>query len=155
MNFHDYLNRQQSEDKRAFIIHYPARSGKTRFARRICETRKDAYLLDLLAYFLEHPELPPIQKYGLDDLKKLLLALDMPHEVIVVDNPDFLFNTWSVEEKQSLLNWLGARLRSPGDTKKVFVFVIQTDDVIAAADLRNSGNEPRVLVLDAFDALCA
>jgi hypothetical protein len=153
MNFHDYLNRQQNEDRRAFIIHYGARSGKTRFARRICETRQDAYLLDLLAYFLEHPELPPIEKCGFDMLKGLLLALDVPQDVIIVDNPDFLFNIWSAEEKQRLLGWLRTQLRSPGVTKKTIVFLVQTDDIITVADLRNSGNEPRVLALDAFDAL--
>lgn len=153
MNFHDYLNRQQNEDRRAFIIHYGARCGKTRFARRICETRQDAYLLDLLAYFLEHPELPPIERCGFDMLKGLLLALDMPQDVVIVDNPDFLFNTWNAEEKQRLLSWLRTQLRSPGVTKKTFVFLVQTDEIIAVADLRNSGNESRVLALDAFDAM--
>lgn len=153
MNFHDYLNRQQNEDRRAFIIHYGAGSGKTRFARRICETRQDAYLLDLLAYFLEHPELPPIDKCSFDTLKDLLLTLVVPRDVIVVDNPDFLLNTWSAEEKHRLLNWLRTQLRSPGVTQKAFVFVIQTDDILAAADLHNSYGEPRVLALDAFDAL--
>ena len=153
MNFHDYLNRQQNEDRRAFIIHYGARSGKTRFARRICETRQDAYLLDLLAYFLEHPELPPIDKCSFDTLKGLLLTLAVPRDVIVVDNPDFLLNTWSAEERHRLLNWLRTQLRSPSVTQKTLVFVVQTDDIIAAADLHNSCGESRVLALDAFDAL--
>lgn len=153
MNFHDYLNRQQNEDRRAFVIHFGARSGKTRFARRSCETRHDAYLLDLLAYFLEHPELPPIEKCGFDMLKGLLLALDVPQDVVIVDNPDFLFNTWSAEQKQRLLNWLRTQLRSPSVTQKTFVFVIQTDDIIAAANLHNSCGESRVLPLNAFDAL--
>lgn len=153
MNFHDYLNRQQNEDRRAFVVHYGAKTGKTRFARRVCETRGDAYLLDLLAYFLDHPELPPIQKCDFDVLKELLLKLNVAQDVILVDNADFLFNTWRREEKQRLLNWLQVQLRSPAVTRKTFVFFIQTDDIIAAADLRNSANEPRVLPLNAFDAL--
>jgi len=153
MNSHDYLSRQQNEDRRAFIIHYGAKSGKTRFARRICETRHDAYLLDLLAYFLAHPELPPIQQCGLDILKKLLRTLDIPQSVVIVDNADFLFNTWGTEEKRRLLNWLGVQLRSPADTEKTFVFMIQTDDAIAAANLHNSYGESRVLALNEFDAM--
>ena len=153
MNFHDYLNRQQNEDRRAFIIHYGAKSGKTRFARRICETRQDAYLLDLLAYFLEHPELPPIQKCGFDTLKDLLLTLAVPQDVIVVDNPDFLFNTWSAEEKRACSTGCACSCALRASPKKTFVFVIQTDDIIAAADLHNSYGESRVLPLDAFDAL--
>lgn len=153
MNFHEYLNRQQNEDRRAFIIHYPARSGKTRFARRICETRQDACLLDLLVYFLDHPQLPPIQQCGVDALQGLLLGLDVPQSVVVVDNSDFLLNTWSAEEKRRLFNWLRVQLRSPAVTQKTFIFVIQTDDIIAAADLRNSYHESRVLALHEFDAL--
>ena len=153
MNFHDYLNRQNNEDRRAFVIHYPAKSGKTSFARRICETRQDAYLLDLQHYFLEHPELPPIQRCGVTALKNLLLSLKRPERVLVVDNPDFLLNTWSNEEKVTFVNWLRVELRSPADTEKTLVFVIQSDDVIATADMRNSYGEPRVLALNQFDAL--
>ena len=76
MNFHHYLNRQNNEDRRAFVIHYPAKSGKTSFARRICETRNDARLLDLQRYFLEHPELPPVQQCDASMLDNLLLSLD-------------------------------------------------------------------------------
>ena len=153
MNFHDYLNRQQNEDRRAFVIHYGAKSGKTRFARRIRETRQDTYLLDLLAYFLAHSELPTIQRCGFHMLKNLLLKLDVAQWVVVVDNPDFLFNTWSAEDKNDLLNWLRVQLRSPSVTRKTFVFVVQTDDVIAAADLHNSYGERRVLALNEFNDL--
>jgi len=52
MNFLDYLNRQNNEDTHAFIVHYPARSGKTRFADQVCAARADAVRFDLLDYFL-------------------------------------------------------------------------------------------------------
>lgn len=154
MNFHDYLNRQNNEDRRAFVVHYPAKRGKTSFARRICETRQDAYLLDLQRYLLEHPELPPIQQCGASMLKKLLLSLDRPERVLVIDNPDFLLNTWSREEKHALVHWVRIQLRSPADTEKTLVFIIQDDGIISAIeDMRNSFDEPRVLALDQFDAL--
>jgi len=71
----------------------------------------------------------------------------------VVDNPDFLLNTWSDEEKHDFVTWLRIQLRSPADTEKTLIFVIQSDDVIAAADIRNSHGEQRVLALNQFDAL--
>lgn len=153
MNLHDYLNHQNNEDRRAFVIHYPAKSGKTRVARRIVEARKDAALVDLQSYFLQHPELPPIQRCGPSVLQGILLSLDRPEAIIVIDNPDFLLNTWTDDEKRTWLNWLRVQLRSPGDTEKTFIFMIQTDEVIATADMRNSYGEPRVLALNAFDAL--
>jgi hypothetical protein len=153
VNFQDYLNRQNNEDRRAFVIHYPAKSGKTDFARRICETRDDAYLLDLQSYFRDHPALPPIHRCQLSALKGILLSLEGPERVLVVDNPDFLLNTWDGEEKRGFVTWLRTQLRSPVDTEKTLVFVIQTDDIIAAADIRNSYGERRVLALNEFEAL--
>jgi len=153
MNFHDYLNRQNNEDKRAVVIHYPAKSGKTLFARRICETRKDAYLLDLQRYFLDHPELLPIHKCDLTKLQGILLSINVSESVLVVDNPDFLFNTWDEGEKDAFLYWLRVQLRSPVVTEKTMVFIIQDDELLARADFRNSHGEPRVLALNEFDAL--
>lgn len=153
MNFHDYLNHQKTEDKRAFIIHYPAKSGKTQFARTICEQREDTYLLDLQAYFLQHPELPPIRRFDFPKFKNLFLSLDMRENVILVDNVDFLFNTWKKKDKAEFANWLKHQLRSPGDTKKTFIFIFQTDPFIEDLSLMNSHHESRVLPMNEFESL--
>ena len=153
MNFTDYLNRQKAEDRQAFIIHYPPCSGKTQFAWQLTKTHPDIYYLDLLGYFLAHQELPAITQFDSNALRSLLLALDVPQTVILVDNPDFLFNTWSASEKKALLHWLRVELRSPGDTKKTFVFIIQDDEVLAAGNFCNSYDEPRVLAMNLFDAV--
>ena len=153
MNFQDYLNRQQSEDRRAFIIHYPAKSGKTRFAERVRQTRADVLLLDLQEYYVGHLDLPPIDEFDFPALRRLLLSLKAPEPVIIVDNADFLFNTWHAAEKQNLLNWLRVGLRSPGDTTKTLVFIVQEDGVLATATFHNSLGEPRVLALNEFEAV--
>jgi ATP/maltotriose-dependent transcriptional regulator MalT len=153
MRFTDYLNHQRAEDRRAFIIHYPAGSGKTRFAQQLTQICADISYLDLLAYYLDHPELPPISKIGISELRALLHSLQAPQPVILVDNSDFLFNTWNTAEKQALLHWLRVELRSPTDTDKTFILVIQDDGVLSAADIRNSYGEPRVLALNDFDAV--
>jgi len=153
MNFGEYLDRQKTEDRRAFIIHFPAKSGKTQFARRVQETWPDVYLLDLQAYFASQPDPPPIHRFDFQALRRLLLSLDVPQSVIVVDNPDFLFNTWHPEEKRALLNWVRVELRSPADTAKTFVFIIQDDDVLARADFWNAYGEPRVIALNMFESV--
>ena len=153
MNFDDYLSRQKAEDRRAFIIHYPAKSGKTQFVRRVQESRDDVYVLDLQEFFVREPGLAPVRMFGFDALRSLLLSLEVPASVVVVDNPGFLFNTWSADEKRALLSWIRVELRSPADTKKTLVFVVQDDDVLATADFRNGHGEPRVLSLDSFESL--
>lgn len=153
MNFFDYLNHQKNEDRRAFCVHYPPMKGKTAFARRVCQSRPDVYLLDLQTYFLEHPDLPPVQHCDLPTLKHLLLSLNVDQPVVLVDNPDFLLNTWGGTEKGAMIEWLRYQLRSPAHTNKTLVFFVQTDGILSAADMRNSYDEPRVLALNDFDAL--
>lgn len=153
INFLQYLNQQMTEDKRAFIIFAPACSGKTVFARRAAGLRKDIDYLDLQYAFLKQSDLPPVKQCDFNFLKKYLLELKTPQEVILVDNADFLFNTWRDEEKQKLLQWIRIQLRAPGDSEKTFIFMIQTDDVLSAAQFNNSIGQARVLPLYEFEAI--
>lgn len=153
INFHRFLDQQSSEDTRAFIIHYPANSGKTAFARHAATQRPGIYYLDLQETFLNQPDLPPITKCGFSYLKDFLLALQISDEFVIVDNPDFLFNTWKPEEKQELLYWIKVKLRSPGVTSKTFIFFIQSDEILAIEQFKNSRGQSRVLALNEFEAL--
>ena len=153
MNFNDYLTRQMNEDRRAFIIHFPAMRGKTKFARRVREVRQDVYLLDMQEYFSTHDDLPSIRQLNSDALWDFLLRLNVPEPVILVDNPDFLLNTWKPAEKENFLHKIKVALRSPADTAKTFVFMIQTDNILSDAQIVNSYGDSRVLPLDAFNAL--
>jgi hypothetical protein len=153
INFLRYLNQQSAEDKRAFIIHYPALSGKTDFAKRAATLRPGIYYLDLQETFINHPNLPPISQCGFSFLKDFLLGLQIPEDCIVIDNPDFLFNTWEREDKNALLHWIKVQLRSPSVSEKTFIFIIQNDDILASAQFNNSCGQPRILSLNEFEAI--
>ena len=149
----DYVATQATESYRAFIIHGPAMSGKTRLARRMADAL-GAYVLDLQAHFVAHPDLcARIDRYRPHDLEKLLLALDVPESLVVIDNMDFLINTWSPKHRRGFVAMMDKRLRSPGDTDKTFVFLIQTDPLIVRHELSNTRGQPRILPIDAFYAL--
>lgn len=157
MNFAAYLQKQKEESRQAFIIHYPAVSGKTQFARKVCQAMPQIHYLDLLEYMLAHPELPPIEQIDSQQLQTVLLGLEMtlPEQKtsVIVDQVDFLLNTWSGEEKQELIQWLRMPLRTPSVTKRTFIFLIQTDDVLSTAVLTNSHNQSRIHPLNAFDTM--
>ena len=152
MNFHNYLHRQMAEDRRAFIIHYPAAAGKTAFARRICETRNDTYHFDFQRYWLDRPELEP-GDLNFVAFKNILLSLNVPEVVVLVDNMDILFNIWRKQDKADFSNWLKRQLRSPQDTTKTFVFMLQTDSAFATIVMENSQGDSRVLPLNSFEAI--
>jgi len=153
INFYKYLDQQSSEDKRAFIVHYPAKSGKTSFAKRAAAQRAGIHYLDLQETFLKQPDLPKITQCGFAFLKEYLLGLQVTEEFILIDNPDFLFNTWKSEDKQALLHWMKVQLRSPGVTEKTFSFFIQSDEILATAQFNNSCGQPRILPLNEFEAI--
>ena len=149
----DYIAIQATESYRAFIIHGPAMSGKTRLARRMRDVLS-AYVLDLQAHFVADPDLcARIDRYRPRDLERMLLALDVAESLVVVDNVDFLLNTWSPKHRREFVAMVDKRLRSPGDTDKTFVFLIQTDPLIVRHELTNTRGQPRVLPIDAFYAL--
>jgi len=83
----------------------------------------------------------------------VLLALDLDSTVILVDNADFLFNTWNKDDREAFLGWLRIGLRSPRDTEKTFVFMLQSDPWFTANTFKNSYGEERILALNAFEAL--
>lgn len=148
-----HLARQAQERYRAFIIHAPAMEHKTTLARRIRDVL-GAYLLDLQAYFLEHPELAErIDRFRPDDLEELLLGLDVPEHIVVVDNLDFLLNTWTNRRLGEFVGMVDLRLKSPDTTDKTFVFMVQTHPVLLRHELRDSRGQPRILPREAFYAL--
>ncbi len=149
----EYLRTQQQETFRACIIHAPALSHKTATARRMREVL-GAYLWDLQEHFVNHAELARgINDFRPRDLEKLLLELETPAQIIVVDNVDFLLHTWTPRQRREFGDMVDLRLKSPGVTSKTFVFMIQTDPTIVRRDLRNTRGQPRILPLDAFFAL--
>ena len=154
MNFNTYLSHQMAEDRRAFVVHFPARSGKTQYTQRVSQLRNDVYYIDLQTYFLEKKDLPPIEDCDVEVVKNLLLDLKVSQPVIIVDNPDFLFNTWGRNEKSEFLKWVNRALRSPTHTQKTFVFFFQDDPEFLSLSFDvNTHQEPRLLPLNFFDAL--
>lgn len=149
----EYLTTRGQETYRACIIYAPAMSHKTELARRIRDVL-GAHLLDLQAYFVEHRELAGrIDRFRPDDLERLLLGLEVPESIVVVDNPDFLLNTWTRQQLGRFVAMIDLRLKSPGVTDKTFVFVIQDHPVIVRNELKNTRGQPRILPRDAFYAL--
>ena len=149
----EYLATQGQERCRAFIIHAPAVEHKTALALRM-RGALGTYLLDLQAYFLEHLELAErIDRFRPGDLEELLLGLDVPEHIIVVDNMDFLLNTWTTRRLGEFVGMVDLRLKSPDTTDKTFVFMVQTNPVLLRHELKNSRGQPRILPREAFYAL--
>jgi hypothetical protein len=154
MNFARYLEQQSHEDRQAFIIHYPALSGKTRFIQKACQMIPGLHYVNWLEYILTKPDLASQEKVDPGQFEKELLeTLGDELSAVIIDQGDPLLNTWDADEKQEFLHWLRVPLRTPGVVKRTFVFVIQTDGVLSSGALINTLNQSRILALNELDAL--
>jgi DNA replication protein DnaC len=137
---------QTKEQYRAIMILGPANSGKTKYAKLLAQKIKAKYL-DLLDIFANDETLSKsIDTFDVSSLKKYLLNLTETEPVVIVDNIDFLVNTWSDREKGEFLN-LVDKLRS-NETKKVFCFFVQEEDIFDSKPISNSRNESRIMHLN-------
>jgi predicted AAA+ superfamily ATPase len=140
------INFQTKEQYRALMILGPANCGKTRFAKLLAEKIRARYI-DLLETFVDDENLSKsIDTFDVFSLKKYLLKLAAEEPVIIVDNIDFLVNTWSDREKGEFLNLID-KLRS-NETKKTFCFFVQGEDIFDSKRIINSRNESRIIHLN-------
>jgi hypothetical protein len=155
MNFYKYVEKQKLEDRQAFIVHYPAFNGKTRYAKELAKSDPSIYYIDLLDIYLRSPDLTEVADFGLAAFQKWILNLASPHgtQTLILDQGDFIFNTWSKETKGQFINWLRVSLRTPALTDKTLIFFVQTDGIISSSQLTNSQGEPRIMKLSEFDSL--
>jgi cytidylate kinase len=137
------INFQTKEQYRAVMILGPANCGKTRFAKLLAE-KINAKYIDLLETFAEDENLSKsIDTFDVFCLKKYLLKLEAEATVIIIDNIDFLVNTWSEREKGEFLNLID-KLRS-NETKKTFCFFVQKEDIFDSKYILNSRKESRII----------
>lgn len=138
-----FIDVQSRESFRAFFIVGRANSGKSRFARKVAEQAL-GYYLNLLELFMKRSDLSEmIDSFRPEQLERLLLAMESDSDLIIVDDIDFLLNTWTDRAKEEFVNRF-LRLRS-GVTDKIFCFVAQEDDVFEKVEFRNTMGQSRIL----------
>ncbi|MBC8232695.1 hypothetical protein H8E77_24365 [bacterium] len=140
-----FIDVQSRESFRAFFIVGRANSGKSRFVRKVAG-RAQGYYLNLLELFMKRPDLSEmIDSFRPEQLERLLLSMESDSTLFIVDDIDFLLNTWTNRTKDEFVNRF-LRLRS-GVTDKIFCFVVQEDDVFEKVEFRNTMGQARILNL--------
>lgn len=141
------IDEQRQVRYRSLLILAEDAGERSRKARRLAE-RIGAHYLDLLDHFEARPELcGRIDRFGIDELEGLLLDLEVPQEIVVVDAIDFLLNTWRDEQRDSFV-WilLDQRLDTYERGAKLFVFFALEDVYLRQHDL-TTRDKSRILRL--------
>jgi hypothetical protein len=142
------IDYQRGERYRSLLILTEPGRQHSRKAKRLAEHIGARYL-DLLDYFEARPATCAIiDRFGVEGLESLLLGLEAPGEVVVVDRIDFLLNTWREDQRESFV-WLllDQRLDTLERGAKLFVFFALDDVYLRQHELTNSRGEDRILKL--------
>ena len=142
------IDHQRGERYRSLLIlAEPGRqhSGKAKSLAKGIGAR----YLDLLDYFEARPATCAIiDRFGIEGLESLLLGLEAPGELVVVDRVDFLLNTWREVQREAFVRLLlDQRLDTLERRAKLFIFFALDDVYLRQHELTNTRGEDRILKL--------
>jgi len=154
VNLKQFVESLRGERHRTFIVHGEPASGKSGYARQFARNLGGKYL-DLLERFGKDERFKSrIDIFDVEALETLLVEEAKGTNLLVVDNMEFLLNTWD-EDRYDLLFHL---LRRTWDSFKPFyqatlsVF-LTTNRKIVDLELNTSKGETRVFSLRRLESL--
>lgn len=101
MSIEEFINEQLSERYKHFIIYGPPKLGKTKLGKRIAASMNGKYL-DMLDFFLASDDFAAqIDIFGPQRLIQLIQ--NETASFIVIDQLDFLLNTWDDTQFRELM----------------------------------------------------
>lgn len=154
LNIATYVRSVGNKRYRSFIVHAPAMSGKTAFAKRAARNLGGKYL-DLLDHFRFDEELKrKIDLFDVEALEKLLVRESKGISFLVVDHLDFLLNTW---DERTLGRFFGLLERKWDNYKSQYratvCYVLQMNRGVTGQLLLDSKGQPRIHRLEEFQAV--
>jgi len=151
-----FLQTQFKERYRAFVVHAPPRSGKTRLACQLAEIITDGVYLDFLVYVTEHPELAQqVDTLDVASVQKVIInyAVEKRAKLLLVDELDFLIHTW--EPDLTAFKHMIAKGLSEIQTSATIGFFVQTHPALEEWSLPNTMRQNRILSIEKIQRLSA
>jgi replication-associated recombination protein RarA len=140
MDIKKIIQNQQVERYRSFVLYGPPQFGKTNMAQGLAKRFNGEYI-DLLQKFTQDVNLKSsIDTFGPEELKKWLYNMNVNKPLIVIDNMDFLYNTWDDNQIDRFLNFV-----EKDESRKCFCFVLQKRKIFKNRIILNSKNESRLI----------
>ncbi len=132
IDLQDLLRRQTTERYRAVLVTGLADCGKSAYAKRLANALSARYL-DLLSVFVDDGEISAkIDTFNLERLLDMLKTKAQGQKILILDNPDFLINTWDHRTRQEFCQRLG-KMDSVQFPTVLCVFA-QDDDAFAGVN---------------------
>lgn len=154
VNLREFMNSLSGERHRTFIVHNGPATGKSKYARLFAENSKGKYF-DLLERFGKDTELKNrIDVFDIRDLENLLVEEAKDTNLLILDNVEFLLNTWDDSGYDLLFHLLAKNWDSfkPSYRAVLGVFLI-TNRNILDLELNTSKGETKVFHLGRLESL--
>jgi len=154
VNLREFILTLSGERHRTFIVHNEPASGKSNYAKWFAKYSGGKYL-DLLERFRKNESLKSrIDVFDIEALEALLVKEAKGAKLLIVDNMEFLLNTWN-EDGYDLL--FGLLYRTWDSFKSSYqatlgVFLI-TNRKVMDLELNTSKGETRVFPLKRLESL--
>ena len=140
LNMIDFVANQGKERYKHFIVYGPACKGKTKAAKKLVD-KTGAIYMDLLDDFVDDSRLKDmIDTFDLQDFKKYLKNKDNVGSLLIIDNMDFLLNTWDESQWETFLKFV-----EWDEVTCVYGFIMQDRKGLADADFINSQGQKRAI----------
>ncbi|MDD2212031.1 MAG: AAA family ATPase [Clostridia bacterium] len=142
INMIRFVENQCKERYKNFILFGPAMSGKTKLAKKLAD-KMGAKYIDLLEEFAGDINLKAaIDTFEPYDFKQYIKSAKDRGKLIIIDNMDFLFNTWDSSQRESFFNFV-----EMDEDQSIFCLVLQDSKLLKGIHFRNSKGQKRVLSL--------
>lgn len=144
--FREFLEDQFKERYKHFIVYSLPMTGRTAFGKKVSE-EFGGYYLDVLSELKDNVDISKeIDTFYPNDFFNWIAKYGNGKKFIVVDNFDFLINTWREEQEEIFLN-----LIEKDQSNIVYVFLIQERKFLFNRSITNILGNNRIINL--FDII--
>lgn len=142
LKFKELIDSQVKERYKNCVIYYLASTGATSFAKQQCSLYSGRYVDVLNEIKKDDKLLKNIDMFYPEDFFIWLDKYREEEKFILVDNFDFLINTWRSDQEEIFLN-----LVEKQESDIVYVFVMQQRKFITKRKIQNIMGKSRVINL--------
>lgn len=142
LRFRELIEIQLKERYKHCVIYSLPMTGVTSFGKQICK-KYDGYYLDVLQEVNKDEDISnSLGMFYPEDFFKWLKKYNSEKKFIVIDNFDFLINTWRSDQEEIFLN-----LVEKQESEVMYIFLIQQRKFITKRIIENIMGKSRIINL--------
>ena len=152
-DFDFFVKNIMKELYRAVIIHYENTKSLREFSEKVVQVFNGKYL-NLIDYFNKNIEwAKEINTFDLEKLKTLLVENSKNTSFLIVDNIEFILDTWLTQQRENYYRFIKNQWNSYIETMRTpLMFCMKTNIDFSDLEISGINGESRIYSLSTFNA---